>query len=84
MKSDAPVPMFMVVEIGEFGDELPAGQGVEPFREHRRVLQYLVHASHEWIVVGNPWPGMGTGPTKTPLNNLRPGEPTSAPGCPAE
>jgi len=39
MKADAPVPMFMIVEFDEFGDELPRGlQGVEPFREHRRLL----------------------------------------------
>ena len=40
MKSDAPVPMLMIIEIHELDDELPGGlQGAEPFREHRRVLQ---------------------------------------------
>ena len=62
---DAPVPMLMIVKFDELGDELPGGlQGAEPFREHWRVLQRLVPRLAEWIVVGNPWPGMGTGHTK--------------------
>ena len=65
MKSDPAVPMIMVVVVHEFGHELPGGlQGAEPFREHRRVFQRLVPRLAKRVVVGNPWPGMGSGHTK--------------------
>src|SRR6478735_8770720 len=65
VKSDAPVPMLMIIEIHELDDELPGSlQGAEPLREDRRILRRLVPRLAERIVVGNPWPGMGTGHTK--------------------
>src|SRR5664279_3009726 len=43
----------------------PGGlQGAEPFRERRCVLQCLVPRLGIRVVVGNRWPGMGTGHTK--------------------
>ena len=57
--------MSAKIKVDEFGDELPGGlQGTEPFREHRRVLQRLVPRLAKRVVVGNPWPGMGSGHTK--------------------
>src|SRR6478752_4686696 len=65
VKTNPAVPMIMVVVIDEFGHELPGGlQRSEPLWEHRRVLQRLVPCLRKRVVIGNPWPGMGSGHTE--------------------
>ena len=62
VKADPAMPMMMVVVVHEIGHELSGClQRAEPFREHRRVLQRLVPRLRKRVVVGNPWPGMGSG-----------------------